>query len=158
MTSLARCFLQAASAFSSSGRSLRLPLSLDELVEQRPLAAVEVIAHGLALGVEAEAGLALLVGRDPIIGDELARACRAAGSMRKNILSVGLAVTVRRPLAVLKRGPRAPRIGDRVQIVFGPFAGHSGVCTKVSRQQVGVLLMIKAQRQVRLSRDAVELI
>jgi transcription antitermination factor NusG len=71
----------------------------------------------------------------------------------------GLAVTVRRPLAILKRGPRAPRIGDRVQVVFGPFAGHSGLCTKVSRQQVGVLLlMFKAQRQVRLSRDAVELI
>jgi hypothetical protein len=68
----------------------------------------------------------------------------------------GARVTVRDRL---KRGPRSPRIGDRLQIVFGSFAGHSSVCTKVSRQQVGVLvLMFKAQRQVRLSRDAVELI
>jgi hypothetical protein len=44
-------------------------------------------------------------------------------------------------------------------ISSGPFAGHSGPCTQVSRQQVGVfLLMFKAQRQVRLRRDAVELV
>jgi hypothetical protein len=48
-----------------------------------------------------------------------------------------------------KRGPRAPRIGDRVRIVSGPFVGQSGLCTQVSRQQIGVLLlMFKAQRQV----------
>jgi transcription antitermination factor NusG len=29
---------------------------------------------------------------------------------------------------------RAPRIGDRVQIVFGPFVGHLGLC-RVSRLQ-----------------------
>jgi transcription antitermination factor NusG len=58
-----------------------------------------------------------------------------------------------------KRGRKNPRIGDRVQIVCGPFAGQSGFCTQVSRQQVGVLLlMFKAQRQVRLRRDAVELV
>jgi transcription antitermination factor NusG len=58
-----------------------------------------------------------------------------------------------------RRGPQAPKIGDRVKIVFGLFAGHSGVFTKVSRQQVGVLLlMFKAQRQVRLQRGAVELV
>jgi hypothetical protein len=52
---------------------------------------------------------------------------------------------------------KVPRIGDR--IVFGPFVGQSGLCTQVSRQQVGVLpLMFKAQRQVRLRRDAVELV
>jgi transcription antitermination factor NusG len=46
-----------------------------------------------------------------------------------------------------------------VRIISGPFAGHSGPCTQVSRQQVGVfLLMFKAQRQVRLRRDAVELV
>jgi transcription antitermination factor NusG len=57
-----------------------------------------------------------------------------------------------------KRGRKNPRIGDRVQIVSGPFVGHSGLCTQVSRQQVGVLLlMFKAQRQVRLRPDAVEL-
>jgi transcription antitermination factor NusG len=55
------------------------------------------------------------------------------------------------------RGPRAPRIGDRVRIAFGPFAGHSGLCTQISRGHVGVLLlMFKAQRQIRLRRDAVE--
>jgi transcription antitermination factor NusG len=39
-----------------------------------------------------------------------------------------------------KRGRKNPRIGDRLRIVSGPFAGHSGLCTQVSRQQVGVLL------------------
>jgi transcription antitermination factor NusG len=49
-------------------------------------------------------------------------------------------------------------VGSRVQVVSGPFVGHSGMCTQVSRQQVGVLmLMFKAQRQVRLRRDAIEL-
>jgi transcription antitermination factor NusG len=58
-----------------------------------------------------------------------------------------------------KRGRRIPRIGHRVQIVCGPFAGQSGLCTQVSRQQIGVLLlMFKAQRQVRLCRGAVELV
>jgi hypothetical protein len=50
-----------------------------------------------------------------------------------------------------------PRIGD-LRVVSGPFVGHSGLCTQVSRQQVAVLLlMFKVQRQVRLHRDAVEL-
>jgi hypothetical protein len=41
--------------------------------------------------------------------------------------------------------------------VSGPFVGHSGLCTQVSRQQIGVLLlMFKAQRQMRLPRTAVE--
>jgi transcription antitermination factor NusG len=49
-----------------------------------------------------------------------------------------------------KRRRKNPRIGDRVQIICGPFAGQSGLCTQASRQQVGVLLlMFKAQRQVR---------
>jgi transcription antitermination factor NusG len=57
-----------------------------------------------------------------------------------------------------KRGRKNPRIGDRVQIVSCPFVGHSGLCTQLSRQQIGVLLlMFKAQRQVRLRRDAAEL-
>jgi transcription antitermination factor NusG len=55
-----------------------------------------------------------------------------------------------------KRGRRNPRI--RVQIVSGPFTAQSGLCTEISRQQVGVLLlMFKAHRQVRLRRDAAEL-
>ena len=58
-----------------------------------------------------------------------------------------------------KRGRKNPEIGDRLRIVSGPFVGHSGLCTQVSRQQVGVLLlMFKARRQARLQRDAVELI
>jgi transcription antitermination factor NusG len=58
-----------------------------------------------------------------------------------------------------KHRRKNPRIGDCVQVVSGPFAGQSGLCTQVSRQQIGVLLlMFKAQRQVRLRRDAVELV
>jgi transcription antitermination factor NusG len=58
-----------------------------------------------------------------------------------------------------KYGRRNPRIGDRLRIASGPFVGQSGLCTQVSRKQVGVLLlMFKAQLQVRLRRDAVELI
>jgi transcription antitermination factor NusG len=56
-----------------------------------------------------------------------------------------------------RRGRKNPRIGDRLRIVSGPFVGHSGLCTQVSRQQIGVLLlMFKAQRQMRLPRTAVE--
>jgi len=59
----------------------------------------------------------------------------------------------------VKRGRKNPRIGDRLRIVSGPFVGHSGICTQVSRQQVVVqLLMFKAHRQVRLRLDAVELV
>jgi transcription antitermination factor NusG len=54
---------------------------------------------------------------------------------------------------------KVPRIGDRLRVVSGPFVGQSGLCTQVSRQQVAVLLlMFKAQRQVRLGRDAIELV
>jgi hypothetical protein len=49
-----------------------------------------------------------------------------------------------------RRGPRAPKIGNRVHIAFGPFAAHSGLCTQISRGHVGVLLlMFKAQRQIK---------
>jgi hypothetical protein len=51
-----------------------------------------------------------------------------------------------------KRGWKNPRVGDRVQIIS---VGHSGLCTQVSRQQIGVLLlMFKAQRQARLRRES----
>jgi transcription antitermination factor NusG len=57
------------------------------------------------------------------------------------------------------RRRKVPRIGDRLRVVSGPFVSQSGLCTQVSRQQVGVLLlMFKAQRQVQLRRDAVELV
>jgi transcription antitermination factor NusG len=57
-----------------------------------------------------------------------------------------------------KGGPRAPRVGDRLPIAFGPFAGHSGLCTQVTRQRVAVpVLMFKAERQIKLRRDAIEL-
>jgi transcription antitermination factor NusG len=47
-----------------------------------------------------------------------------------------------------KHARRNPRIGDRLRVVSGPFVGFSGLCTQVSRQQVGVLLlMFKAQHQ-----------
>ena len=46
-----------------------------------------------------------------------------------------------------------------MRIVPGPFTGLSGLCTQVSAKQIGVLvLMFKAHRQVRLNRDAVELV
>jgi transcription antitermination factor NusG len=35
------------------------------------------------------------------------------------------------------RTEKNPRIGNRMRIVFGLFAGHSGFCTQVSRQHVG---------------------
>jgi transcriptional antiterminator RfaH len=58
-----------------------------------------------------------------------------------------------------KHARKNPRVGDRLRVTSGPFVGFSGLCTQVSRQQVGVLLlMFKAQRQVRLRRDAVELV
>jgi len=47
-------------------------LDLGELANQRPGAAVEIVLHGFALGVEAQAALALLVGADSEVGDELA--------------------------------------------------------------------------------------
>jgi hypothetical protein len=49
-----------------------LPLSnLGELTDQFPTAAVEIIRDGLALGVKAEARLALLLRRDAVISDKL---------------------------------------------------------------------------------------
>jgi len=47
-------------------------LDLGELADQRPGAAVEIVLHGFALGVEAQPALALLVGADSEVGDELA--------------------------------------------------------------------------------------
>jgi hypothetical protein len=60
MTSFALCFLQAARALSSSGRSSRLPLAalhLDKFAEQLPVAAIEVTCYSRALGIDAVAGL-----------------------------------------------------------------------------------------------------
>jgi hypothetical protein len=52
-----------------------------------------------------------------------------------------------------KHGQKNPRIGDRV--ARRSFRAR----TQVSRPPIGVLLlMFKAQRQVRLRRDAIELI
>jgi transcriptional antiterminator RfaH len=57
-----------------------------------------------------------------------------------------------------KRGPRAPRVGDRVRVALGPFVGHTGVVASMSRGQVTVLLfMLGTQRQVRLRRDMVDM-
>jgi len=60
MTSLPLCFLQAAIAFSSSGRRLLVGFHFSELGEQFPVAAVQIVENGLALGFKAETALALL--------------------------------------------------------------------------------------------------
>jgi hypothetical protein len=41
-----------------------------------------------------------------------------------------------------EKARKVPRIGDRAQIVCGPFAGYAGPCTQVSRQQTAVLLLL----------------
>ena len=72
MTSLALFRLQAANAFHQLGALVALAtLDLGELANQRPGAAVEIVLHGFALGVEAQPALALLVGADSEVGDEL---------------------------------------------------------------------------------------
>src|SRR5947207_2470370 len=48
-------------------------LDLDELLHKLPGAAVEVARDGFALRVEPKTGLALPVGRNAVVGDELAR-------------------------------------------------------------------------------------
>src|SRR5262249_23905377 len=57
-------------------------LDLSELGDEFPGAAVKVGHDGLALGVEAEARVALLIGRHPVIGDELAEMCGQCCSPR----------------------------------------------------------------------------
>ena len=60
-----------------------------------------------------------------------------------------------RAIALPKK--RGLKTGDRVRIVSGLFAGRSGLCARVSREHIAVLLYILgAQRQVRLRGDAVE--
>jgi transcription antitermination factor NusG len=58
-----------------------------------------------------------------------------------------------------KRGPRAPKVGDRVPIIVGPFVGHSGVGAKVTQHRVEVLLFVfGAQRGLKLRRNAIEVV
>jgi transcription antitermination factor NusG len=46
-----------------------------------------------------------------------------------------------------------------VRITAGLFAGRLGVCARITRQGVEVLLfMFGAQRQIQLSRDAIEVV
>lgn len=47
-------------------------LDLDPLADQLPAAAVEEVIDRLALGIEAEPAIALTLGRDPQVRDELA--------------------------------------------------------------------------------------
>ena len=47
-------------------------LDLNVLAEELPVAAVQVVLDGAALGLDAEAGSALALGRDAQIADELA--------------------------------------------------------------------------------------
>jgi hypothetical protein len=51
-------------------------LATVELADERPGAAVQVVAHGLALSVQAQAAFALLVGADPKVRDEPSPMCR----------------------------------------------------------------------------------
>jgi hypothetical protein len=54
-------------------RSARFPLSTSGYSARRfPAAAIQVIGDALALRLDTEAGIALLIGRDPEIGNELA--------------------------------------------------------------------------------------
>src|SRR5580704_2726106 len=73
MTSLALCFRHAARAFSSSGRSERLP---DSTSVNSPISCqlppVQVVVHRLALCGDAIAVHALMVGRNAVICDEFA--------------------------------------------------------------------------------------
>jgi transcriptional antiterminator RfaH len=58
-----------------------------------------------------------------------------------------------------RRGPRAPKVGDRIKIIVGPFVGHSGVCAEVTQQRVEVLLFVfGAQRGLKLRRSAIEVV
>src|SRR5262249_52587237 len=58
-------------------------LGLRMLGDELPGAAIEVDRDGPALGVKAEAGLALLVRRHPVIGDELTEMCGQCCSPRR---------------------------------------------------------------------------
>src|SRR5262249_26788277 len=58
-------------------------LDLGMLGGELPGTAIEVGRDGLALGVEAEAGLALLIGRHPVVGDKLAEMCGQCCSPRR---------------------------------------------------------------------------
>ena len=65
-------------------------LDLSELGDEFPGAAVEVGHDGRPLGVEAEAGLALLVGGYPVIGDELTEMCGQCCSPRRFVSGCSL--------------------------------------------------------------------
>jgi hypothetical protein len=52
---------------------------LGELGDQLPAAAIEIVQHGLPLGLEAKARFTLPVGRNPVIGDEFASMCCHGG-------------------------------------------------------------------------------
>jgi hypothetical protein len=70
-TSLALCFLQASQR-SFELRALRASAALDlgELADELPGTAVEPSLHRLPLRLEPQAALALLIGRDAMVGDE----------------------------------------------------------------------------------------
>jgi hypothetical protein len=71
MTSRALCFRQAARAFASSGRSLRVPLSTSVRSASRvPPYAREVAHYGGTLGLKTEARPALPISAHPVIGNE----------------------------------------------------------------------------------------
>jgi hypothetical protein len=67
-----RCSRAAASAFSNSGRSRRLPDSASEFSDKVPASAVEITFDGRLLRFNAKPALALLCRRNPVVGNETA--------------------------------------------------------------------------------------
>ena len=62
MTSFALCFLQAARALQFGAVIPPAALDLNKFAKQLPVAAIEVVRNGRALGIDAVASLPLFVG------------------------------------------------------------------------------------------------
>jgi len=68
-------------------RAIRAPATLDlsELGNDLPVATVEVIGDSGALSFQAQAALALLVGRNAVVSDELACVCQWLHSLLRTV-------------------------------------------------------------------------
>jgi hypothetical protein len=79
------------------------------LVDDLPIAAVEISLHGLALGIQAKATFAPSPGEDPVVADKLAV-----------VLDHDRLVTNRRPCSVkMKAAGRALRSMDGAKPLYG---------------------------------------